>query len=83
VADAVESIDGRLKELEGETPKTKKGYKASEAKDSVISHPLLDAALKQLADEQGLDLAKLGVKDLAPQNDLERIARRMVGVDNG
>lgn len=71
----LKTLSDRLAVLEGETPESKKGLKASSSATTVVDHPLMRAALEQLANSQGLTEA-LGLKE-TPQDDFTRLAKRM------
>lgn len=74
-ATALKSLSDRIATLEGETPESKRGMKASSSAATVVDHPLMRAALEQLAQSQGLTEA-LGLK-ATPQDDFTRLAQRM------
>lgn len=87
LAVALKALGDRMSALEGETPESKKGFKASESPDTLAASPLSLALLTQLAQEQGLDLSALGVKGMTPVSDVERVGARlgkaMSGKSNG
>lgn len=83
LATALKSISDRLSTLEGETPESKKGFKASESKDTLADSDLTMTLLTQMAQQQGLDLSALGVKGTGPTSDFERVSTRLGKALNG
>lgn len=72
--DKLDSFDVRLKALEGDTPESKKGFKASEQGGIDI----MKALLGDFAASQGLDVNALGIKaNQTPKDDLSRITERL------
>lgn len=77
LATTLKSITDDIATLKGETPESKRGFKASESGDTLANSALTMQLLTQMAQGQGLDLSALGVKGAGPQTDMDRIANKM------
>lgn len=71
---SIEALSVRLKALEGDTPESQRGFKASERGGLNI----MEGVLADFAKSQGLDVSKLGIKaNQTPTNELDRITNRL------